>query len=164
MTADAAPPQGVRFPALEAGNDLGDEAVVELLVRGFIDRALDIFHAVARDERTLDDGVGEIGAQAETLNSLFLGASDMTGVILHPWNSPEQLGAYMRDAMGLDFPPEECVRAGLIHLATLMMHTIQGAPDNWQSEVETMRMEMRDLLLGRRPLSDDDGEADELPM
>lgn len=161
MTADAAPPQGVPFPALMNANDLGDEAVVELLVRGFTDKALEIFQAIAAGERDLDDGAEEIGSQAEALNGLFLGDTDLAGVKIHPWNSPEQLGAYLRDALGLDFPPEECVRAGLIHLATLIMHSIQGSPDNWEAEVEALRMEMRDLLLGRQPL--DDG-ADEAPL
>lgn len=161
MTADAAPPQGVPFPALQNANDLGDEAVVELLVRGFIDKALDIFQAIAAGERDLEDGAEEIGAQAEALNSLLLGQISLVGVKTHPWNSPEQLGAYLRDALGLDFPPEECVRAGLIHLATLIMHAIQGSPDNWETEVEALRLEMRDLLLGRQPL--DDG-ADEAPL
>lgn len=161
MTADAAPPQGVPFPALMNANDLGDEAVVELLVRGFTDKALDIFQAIAAGERDLDDGAEEIGAQAQALNSLFLGDADLADVKIHPWNSPEQLGVYLRDALGLDFPPEECVRAGLIHLATLIMHAIQGSPDNWEAEVEALRLEMRDLLLGRQPL--DDG-ADEAPI
>ena len=161
MTADAAP-QGVHFPALENATDLADEAVVELLVRSFCDQALEIFHAIANDERNLDDGVGEIGAVAETLNSVFLGLDKSTSAITRPWNSPDQLGAYLRDAMGLDFPPDECVRAGLIHLATLMMHTIQGAPDTWESEVEAMRLDMRDLLLGRYALENQGGE--ELPM
>ena len=161
MTADAAPPQGVPFPALQNANDLGDEAVVELLVRGFIDKALDIFQAIAAGERDLEDGAEEIGAQAEALNGLLLGQISLVGVKTHPWNSPEQLGAYLHDALGLDFPPEECVRAGLIHLATLIMHAIQGSPDNWETEVEALRLEMRDLLLGRQPL--DDG-ADEAPL
>lgn len=161
MTADAAPPQGVPFPALLGANDLGDEAVVELLVRGFTDKALDIFQAVAAGERGLDDGVEEIGAQAEALNSLFLGAVSLADVKIHAWNSPEQLGAYLRDALGLDFPPDESVRAGLIHLTTLIMHAIQGSPDNWEAEVEALRMEMRDLLLGRQPL---DGGEDEAPI
>lgn len=161
MTADAAPPQGVPFPALMNANDLGDEAVVELLVRGFTDKALDIFQAVAAGERGLDDGADEIGAQAEALNGLLLGKISLSDVKIHPWNSPEQLGVYLRDALSLDFPPDECVRAGLIHLATLIMHAIQGSPDNWEAEVEALRVEMRDLLLGRQPL--DDG-ADEAPL
>lgn len=161
MTADAAPPQGVPFPAQQNANDLGDEAIVELLVRGFIDKALDIFQAVAAGERDLEDGAEEIGAQAEALNGLLLGQITLAGVKTHPWNSPEQLGVYLREALGLDFPPEECVRAGLIHLATLIMHAIQGSPDNWEAEVEALRMEMRDLLLGRQPL---DGGADEAPL
>jgi hypothetical protein len=161
MTADAAP-QGVPFPALENATDLADEAVVELLVRGFCDRALEIFHSIADDERGLDDGVEEIGVIAEKLNSVFLGLDATTSAIIHPWNSPDQLGVYLRDAMGLDFPPAECVRAGLIHLATLMMHTIQGAPESWESEVEAMRLDMRDLLLGRQALEEEGGE--ELPM
>lgn len=163
MTANAAPPPGIPFHLPEGANDLGDAAVVELLVRVYTDRCLDVFQAIARDERTLDDGVSEINAHAETLNGLFLGVSVITDVTLHPWNSPDQLGAYLRDALGLDFPPDECVRAGLIHLATLMMRAIQGAPDAWESEAEAMRLEMVELLLGRQPL-ESAADDDALPM
>lgn len=161
MTADAAP-QGVPFPVLAQANDLGDPAVVELLVRSYTDRALEVFQAISDGRRDLNDGAEEIGAQAEVLNGLFLGLTELPGVAIRPWNAPEQLGVYLRDIIGLDFPPQECVRAGLIHLATLMMHAIQASPGNWQDEVEAMRLEMRDLLLGVRPMEPDAGS--DLPM
>lgn len=160
MTSDETIPAGVAFDIGHA-NDLGDEKVVELLVRGYIDRCLDAFQEVARGECDLDEAVGQIAAQAETLNDLFLGVSSITDVVLHPWNSPDQLGVYLRDAMGLDAAPDACVRGALIQLATLLMHTIEGNPQGWENEAENLRHDMRDLLLGRVSLDDGEGDGSE---
>lgn len=167
MTADANTPAGSPGTgAIGAGNDLGEEAVVELLVRGFTDHCLSIFQAVAEGGQSLDDGINDINAQADSLNTLFMGRSTIRELTTHPWNSPDQLGVYLRDAMGLDQPPGECVQAALVHLATMIMRAIQAKPEGWQGEVEALRIEMRDLLMGRRPL--DDGQSpvdgDTLPM
>lgn len=167
MNADANTPSGAPgTDAIGPGNDLGEEAVVDLLVRGFTEHCLTIFKEVAEDRQSLDDGIHDINVQAETLNTLFMGRSAIREVKTHPWNAPDQLGAYLRDAIGLDQPPSECVQAALVHLATMIMRTIQGNPKAWEGEVEALRMEMRDLLMGRRPLDDGQSEADEdiLPM
>ncbi len=142
-------------------NDLEDERVVGLLVRGYVDQCLALFQKVIGGELGQDAALDGIYGLAAALNEVFLGRSGFDTVTTHPWNSPDQLGAFMRDALDLDFPPEESVRAGLIHLATQIMYALQGAQPDWNEQVEAFVIEMRDLLLGR-PTADGDDEP--LPM
>jgi hypothetical protein len=158
MTADAPLPQGVLVIGLDGANDLADEKVVDLLVRGFTDQCLSVFQSVAEGERDLDLAVADIGFQAETLNALFLGFSPIDAVILHPWNSPDQLGAYLREALGLDFPNDQCVKAAFVHVATLLMQSLQHAPDSWEQEAEELRADLCELLLGRVALGGENGD------
>lgn len=143
-------------PATGGRNDLADEQVVGLLVRGYVDRALALFHEALGGTRTQDDAIDGIYRVATALNTIFLGTSGLTTVTIHPWNAPDQLGVFLRDTLDLDFPPDECVRALLVHMATQMMLALQGAQPDWQDHIEAMVLEVRDLLLGRLP---DDVEA-----
>lgn len=160
MSTDASLPQGISFSLVEGSNDMGDEKVVELLVRGFFDQCLGAFQGVLEGQRDLDDAVADIGVQAETLNALFLGTSPIADVTLHPWNHPDQLGVYIRDALGLDFPPDQSVKAAFVHVATLLMRVLQGNRDGWEKEAEDMRLDLRDLLLGRQALDGGAGDGD----
>lgn len=140
------------LPSLVKGrNDLSDPGVVELLVRGYVDQCLSAFQEVLRGNVEQDAAIDAINAQAAALNTVFLGTSGFETVIVHPWNSADQLGQFLQDTVGLDFPAEDCVRASLIHLATHVMHAIQGGADAWEAQVDALVGEMRDLLLGRLP-------------
>ncbi|MBP2314020.1 hypothetical protein [Azospirillum soli] len=138
-------------PLVQGRNDLGDQGVVELLVRGYVDQCLAAFQEVVKENIDQDTAIDGINRQATALNSVFLGTSGFNTVITHPWNSADQLGVFLRDKVGLDFPPEDCVRATLIHLATQIMHAIQTGQDDWESQVDSLVGEVRDLLLGRLP-------------
>ncbi len=140
------------LPTLVKGrNDLSDPGVVELLVRGYVDQCLSAFQEVLRGNVEQDAAIDAINAQAAALNAVFLGTSGFDTVIVHPWNSADQLGQFLQDTVGLDFPAEDCVRASLIHLATHVMHAIQGGAEAWEEQVDALVGEMRDLLLGRLP-------------
>ena len=140
------------LPSLVKGrNDLSDPGVVELLVRGYVDQCLSAFQEVLRGNVEQDTAIDAINAQAAALNTVFLGTSGFETVIVHPWNSADQLGQFLQDTVGLDFPAEDCVRASLIHLATHVMHAIQGGAEAWEEQVDALVGEMRDLLLGRLP-------------
>ena len=140
------------LPTLVKGrNDLSDPGVVELLVRGYVDQCLSAFQEVLRGNVEQDAAIDAINAQAAALNAVFLGTSGFETVIVHPWNSADQLGQFLQDTVGLDFPAEDCVRASLIHLATHVMHAIQGGEEAWEAQVDALVGEMRDLLLGRLP-------------
>lgn len=140
------------LPTLVKGrNDLSDPGVVELLVRGYVDQCLSAFQEVLRGNVEQDTAIDAINAQAAALNAVFLGTSGFDTVIVHPWNSADQLGQFLQDTVGLDFPAEDCVRASLIHLATHVMHAIQGGAEAWEEQVDALVGEMRDLLLGRLP-------------
>ncbi|MCW2243666.1 hypothetical protein [Azospirillum canadense] len=140
------------LPQLVTGrNDLSEPGVVELLVRGYVDQCLSAFQQVLGNELDMDTAIDAINGQATALNAVFLGASGFNTVVVHPWNSADQLGVFLRDALDLDFAPEDSVRAGLIHLATHVMHAIQGGQDAWEQQVDALVGEMRDLLLGRLP-------------
>lgn len=138
-------------PLVKGRNDLSDPGVVELLVRGYVDQCLSAFQEVLRGNVEQDAAIEAINAQATALNAVFLGTSGFDTVIVHPWNSTDQLGLFLQDTVGLDFPAEDCVRASLIHLATHVMHAIQGGAETWEEQVDALVGEMRDLLLGRLP-------------
>jgi HD-like signal output (HDOD) protein len=149
------------LPALTQGqNDLADENVVRLLVRGFIDLSLAAFQEVLRKELSEDDAIDGINRQATALNSVFLGTSGFNNVVTHPWNSPEQLGAFLKDTVALDFPEDDCVRAMLIHLATQLMHALRLPDEERNEEVEALTLDAADLLLGRAPQDDDEIDID----
>ncbi|WP_029006981.1 hypothetical protein [Azospirillum halopraeferens] len=140
---------------VEGRIDLGDERAVELLVRTYVDRCLNSFQQAIAGSATQDDAVDDIYRLASALNTVFLGASGFDEVIVHPWNAPDQLGVFLRDTLAFDFPPEECVRATLIHMATHIMQALQGNKDDWRDSVDGLVIEVRDLLLGRAEASDD---------
>ncbi|WP_042701504.1 hypothetical protein [Azospirillum sp. B506] len=142
----------------QARNDLSDESVVRLLVRQFIDLSLDAFNQVLQGKLDQDEAVDAINRQAIALNSVFLGTSGFETVITHPWNAPDQLGAFLKDVVALDYPEDDCVRAMLIHLATQLMHALRLPDDDRNEEVEALTLDAADLLLGRAP--EDDGEID----
>lgn len=147
------------MPVLSKGrNDLADEAVVRLLVRGFIDLSLAAFQEVLQGNLEQDEAIDGINRQAIALNSVFLGTSGFDTVIAHPWNTPEQLGAFLQDTVALEFPEDDCVRALLIHLATQLMHALRLPDEDRNEEVEALTLDAADLLLGRAP--QDDGEID----
>lgn len=149
------------LPVLTQGqNDLADEGVVRLLVRGFIDLSLAAFQEVLHKELAEDDAIDGINRQAIALNSVFLGTSGFTNVVAHPWNSPEQLGAFLKDTVALDFPEDDCVRAMLIHLATQLMHALRLPDEDRNEEVEALTLDAADLLLGRAPQDDDEIDID----
>ena len=137
-------------PIATGGNvDLGDPAIVELVVRNFVDQTFGLFQRVVAGEVSQDDASEAIYGQAIGLNALFLGLSDFKNVVIHPWNSPDQLGSYIQDMVDFDFPPEECVRAAFVHMATHVMKLVSEEPDDWKQQVEGLVGELRDLLLGR---------------
>ncbi|MBB3266015.1 hypothetical protein FHW79_003648 [Azospirillum sp. OGB3] len=138
-------------PLVKGRNDLSDPGVVELLVRGYVDQCLAAFQEVLRGNIEQDAAIDAINAQATALNAVFLGTSGFNTVVVHPWNSADQLGQFLQDTIGLDFPAEDCVRAALIHLATHVMHAIQGGTETWEQQVDSLVGEMRDLLIGRLP-------------
>lgn len=138
-------------PLVEGRNDLGDPGVVELLVRGYVDKCLAAFHEALSGRIDQDTAIDGIYAQASALNAVFLGISGFQTVIVHPWNSPDQLGVFLRDTLDFDFPPEECVRAAFVHLATHVMQALQQSQSEWEEQVESLIFEVRDLLLGRLP-------------
>lgn len=149
------------MPALAKGrNDLADEAVVRLLVRGFIDLSLAAFQEVLQGNLEQDEAIDGINRQAVALNSVFLGTSGFGTVIAHPWNTPEQLGAFLQDTVALDFPEDDCVRAMLIHLATQLMHALRLPDEDRNEEVEALTLDAADLLLGRAPQDDDEIDID----
>jgi len=147
------------LPILTKGsNDLADEAVVRLLVRGFIDQSLAAFQEVLHGKLGEEEAIDGINRQATALNSVFLGTSGLSSVVTHPWNTPEQLGAFLQDTVALEFPEDDCVRAMLIHLATQVMHALRMPDDERNEEVEALTLDAADLLLVRAP--EDDGEID----
>lgn len=149
------------MPALSKGrNDLADEAVVRLLVRGFIDLSLAAFQEVLQGNLEQDEAIDGINRQAVALNSVFLGTSGFDTVIAHPWNTPDQLGAFLQDTVALDFPADDCVRAMLIHLATQLMHALRLPDEDRNEEVEALTLDAADLLLGRAPQDDDEIDID----
>lgn len=139
------------LPPIASGGacDLGDPAIVELLVRNFVDQTFSVFHRVLAGEATQDDASEAIYGQALGLNALFLGTAEFKNVVSHPWNSPDQLGSYIQDTVDFDFPPEECVRAAFVHMATHVMRLLKDEPDDWKLQVDGLVGELRDLLLGR---------------
>ncbi|AWK86905.1 hypothetical protein [Azospirillum thermophilum] len=148
------------LPSLVQGRiDLGDQNVVELLVRGFIDHSLAAFQRVLRGEQDDDSAIDGINAQAIALNTVFLGQSGFPEVIVHPWNTAEQLGAFLQDTVQLEYPEDDCVRALLIHLATQVMHALRLPEDQRQEEIEALTLDATDLLLGRAPQDDEDAEV-----
>jgi hypothetical protein len=144
----------------QARNDLADETVVRLLVRQFIDLSLDAFNQVLQGTLDQDEAVDGINRQATALNAVFLGTSGFETVITHPWNTPEQLGAFLKDMVALEYPEDDCVRAMLIHLATQVMHALRLPEEDRHEEVEALTLDAADLLLGRTPEEDDDLEID----
>ena len=144
----------------QARNDLADETVVRLLVRQFIDLSLDAFNQVLQGKLDQDEAVDGINRQATALNAVFLGTSGFETVITHPWNTPEQLGAFLKDMVALEYPEDDCVRAMLIHLATQVMHALRLPEEDRHEEVEALTLDAADLLLGREPEDDDDLEID----
>lgn len=144
-------------PLVRGRNDLGEQSVVELLVRGYIDMCLAAFQEVLHGQLEEDEAIEGINRQATALNSVFLGTSGFDTVIAHPWNSADQLGAFLQDAVGLEFPPEDCVRAMLIHVATQLMHALRLPDEDREEEVEALTLDATDLLLGRLPEDDDEG-------
>lgn len=144
----------------QARNDLGDETVVRLLVRQFIDLSLDAFNQVLQGKLDQDEAVDGINRQATALNAVFLGTSGFETVITHPWNSPEQLGAFLKDMVALEYPEDDCVRAMLIHLATQVMHALRLPDEDRQEEVEALTLDAADLLLGRAPEDEIDIDID----
>ncbi|CAO3420734.1 hypothetical protein [Azospirillum doebereinerae] len=149
------------LPALTKGsNDLADEAVVRLLVRGFIDQSLAAFQEVLHGRVGEDEAIDGINRQATALNSVFLGTSGLGSVVTHPWNTPEQLGAFLQDTVALEFPEDDCVRAMLIHLATQVMHALRMPDEERNEEVEALTLDAADLLLGRAPQDDDEIDID----
>lgn len=152
---DSSPIVAALLKPIDGAVDLADEGVVGLLVRGYIDVCLERFQEAVRGEKSQDTASEEIFALASALNAVFLGDSGFGEIVARPWNSPDQLGTFLRDALDLDFAADESVRATLIHTATLLMHVLQGAKGDWEDEVEALVVETRDLLLGRTP---DDGE------
>ncbi len=149
------------MPVLAKGrNDLADEGVVRLLARGFIDLSLDAFQEVLQGNLDQDEAIDGINRQAIALNSVFLGTSGLDSVIVHPWNTPEQLGAFLKDTVALEFPEEDCVRAMLIHLATQLMHALRLPDEDRNEEVEALTLDAADLLLGRAPQDDDEIDID----
>ncbi|MDR6771082.1 hypothetical protein [Azospirillum sp. BE72] len=143
----------------QARNDLADETVVRLLARQFIDLSLDAFNQVLLGKLDQDEAVDGINRQATALNAVFLGTSGFETVITHPWNSPEQLGAFLKEMVALEYPEDDCVRAMLIHLATQVMHALRLPEEDRHEEVEALTLDAADLLLGRTP-EDDDLEID----
>ncbi|MFD1624314.1 hypothetical protein [Azospirillum griseum] len=149
------------LPSLAQGqNDLSDESVVRLLVRHFIDYSLAAFQGALHKARTDDDAVEAINRQAIALNAVFLGTSGISSVTTHAWNSPEQLGAFLKDTVGLEYPEDDCVRAMLIHLATQLMHSLRLPDEDRNEEVEALTLDAADLLLGRAPQDDDEIDID----
>ncbi len=147
------------LPVLTKGrNDLAEESVVRLLVRGFIDQCLAAFQEVLHGAVAEDDAIDAINRQATALNSVFLGTSGFDSVVTHPWNTPDQLGAFLQDTVALEYPEDDCVRAMLIHLATQVMHALRLPDEDRNEEVEALTLDAADLLLGRAP--QDDGEID----
>lgn len=144
----------------QARNDLGDETVVRLLVRQFIDLSLDAFNQVLQGKLDQDEAVDGINRQATALNAVFLGTSGFETVITHPWNTPEQLGAFLKDMVALECPEDDCVRAMLIHLATQVMHALRLPDEDRQEEVEALTLDAADLLLGRAPEDEIDIDID----
>lgn len=141
-----------------ARNDLGDESVVRLLVRQFVELSLEAFNEALQGRLDQDEAVDGINRQAIALNAVFLGTSGFDTVVAHPWNSPEQLGAFLKDVVALDYPEDDCVRAMLIQLATQVMHALRLPDEDRHEEIEALTLDAADLLLGRAP--EDDGEID----
>ncbi|HYF90314.1 hypothetical protein [Azospirillum sp.] len=144
----------------QARNDLADETVVRLLVRQFIDLSLDAFNQVLQGKLDQDEAVDGINRQATALNAVFLGTSGFETVITHPWNTPEQLGAFLKEMVALEYPEDDCVRAMLIHLATQVMHALRLPDEDRHEEVEALTLDAADLLLGREPEDEVDIDID----
>jgi hypothetical protein len=142
----------------EAVCDLADERIVELLVRGFVDQALAGFHRALGGEAELDDVVMDLNHVAVAYNAVFLGFSGIEKLKIHSWNAPDQLGVFLRDTVGLEYPPNDTVRAALIQLATQVMLCIQQSEEDWKTGVERMIGQVRDLLLGRLPEGYEDAQ------
>lgn len=143
-------------PLVEGRIDLADEKAVELLVRGYVDKCLDGFQQALAGTVSQDDATDAIYSRAQALNAVFLGETGFDTLVVHPWNSADQLGVFLRDTLDFDFPPEECVRAALIHMATHVMYALQGGEESWRGQVDSLVFEVRDLLLGRLPGEDAD--------
>lgn len=135
-----------------AANDLGDRKVVELLVRTFADRCFAALSSAARGERDADEAAEEIHRAAEAMNGVFLGDPDITGVVRHPWNAPERLGAFLRDTLGFEDPIEFAVRAAFVRLGTLLTGEVAGQDEDVRAgSIELMVGEVTSLLLGELP-------------
>lgn len=138
-------------PLTRERNDLADERVVELLVRGYVDRALAAFQEALKGNVTQDTAIEAINAQATALNAVFLGTSGFDTVIAHPWNAADQLGEFLRDTLDLQYPADDAVRAALIHLATQIMTAVRGEESVWKDQVNTLARQWTELLVGRLP-------------
>lgn len=147
---------GNLFATPEKECDLGDEAIVDLLVHNFVDFSLARFQQTLDGRRELDDVIDEINNLAVAYNSVFLGSAPIEHLRVHPWNSADQLGVFLRETLELDDAPEIAVRATLIRLATRVMRSIQADGETWTVNAETTIGEVRDLLLGRLPATFED--------
>ena len=131
--------------------DLQDVSLVELLVRSFTSKCLDAFRLALRDDVTLDEAVAKIDRLATAMNDVFLGMDPAGTVQCGPWNTPEQLGQFLQDGLGLEEPAEQSVRAVLIRLATAVMTALQRREGDWPSRLDMLVAEVRDLLCGKPP-------------
>lgn len=147
---------GDLFASPEKELDLGDEVIVGLLVRNFVDYSLARFQQTLDGQRELDDVIEEINELAVAYNAVFLGAAPIENLRAHPWNSADQLGVFLRETLEMDDEPEVAVRATLIRMATRVMRNIQTDGATWSVNAEAMIEEVRDLLLGRLPAAFDD--------
>jgi len=147
------PLKTIGLPILDPeANDLGDRKVVGLLVRTFVDRCLAAVSAAASGERDADLASEELHRTAEVMNGLFLGDPEIGPVKRGPWNTPEQLGAFLRETMGFEDPAEFAVRAAFVRLASILTGDVAGQEDELRARsIEQIVGEVTSLLLGELP-------------
>lgn len=117
-----------------------------------IDRLVRQFFATLLRKVGDDDFMDVLEFEAARLNGLFLGSGPDQGLERGPWNTPEQLGAFVLRELTIDGEDRNGVRDAFMVAASQLLDLASVSPHHadpkWQAGLEKLVARLRNALLG----------------
>ena len=153
---------GIPFIAQKAGDKpiLTSVEVVDDLLRNMIADAVSDFELVNAGELDQAKAVANSEGACRKLSDLLLGKANSDEYFAQPWNSPRELGHYVRVAEGLTCPDDDAVYTALLNMIAEILGMYRHAlthglePDDWTWEIDGVVEKHVHLFLGLSYSSD----------
>ncbi|NPT44368.1 hypothetical protein GNZ12_24260 [Paraburkholderia sp. 1N] len=119
---------------------LNEPRVVDRLIRDWTIRALHVL--------TKPDALARLDFECVRMNNLFLGVTPNDEFERGPWNTPEQLGTYIRQALRIDGEDRLAVRDAFMWYIDKFTDVYEPGDEFESALVAPLINQLRDALIG----------------